>query len=213
MARRFSYTKERRHEDLCNARTTSLPRTTGSAAGHTSQEAVTSPGQVSSESGDRGCRPVSTQKDTLTATTRRPRGRGARVPPRTASPPRRARKTGGDVSPAGWGMAHPERRTGASGRPGAAEAAETGRASPLGREGPRAGLKCRARWPREQGAGRVSFQARETPPHPPRAGPELAPRHPPASALRAATSPGAQTSRLHWRPRRAPALLPAPRPS
>lgn len=51
------------------------------------------------------------------------------------------------------------------------------------------------------------------PPHPPRAGPELAPRLPPASALRAATSPGAQTSRLHWRPRRAPALLPAPRPS
>lgn len=169
-------------------------------------------GEVSSESVHRGCRPASTLRDTLTATPRRPRGRGAGAQPRAATPPRRARKAGGDVSPAGRGMAHPERRTGASGSRGAAKEAERGGHLPSdGRE--RGPQKVPGEVAPGAGCGAPLLPGQGDPPHPPRAGPERAPRLPSASALRAATSPRAQTSRLHWRPRRAPALLPAPRPS
>ena len=154
-------------------------------------------GEVSSESGDRGCRPASTQRDTLTATPHRPRGRGARAPPRAASPPRRARKAGGDVSPADRGMAHPERRTGASGRRGAAEEAETGRAPRLGREGARAGESARRGRPgsRAQGAspsrpGRTPHTRRGRGPSAPRASHPLlpcAPPPPPEHKLRVST--------------------------
>ena len=169
-------------------------------------------GEVSSESGDRGCRPASTQRDTLTATPHRPRGRGARAPPRAASPPRRARKAGG-CQPCRPGDGTPGEAHGRIWPPRSRRRGGNGEGTSPRTGGSAGRRKCQARSPWEQGAGRLSLQARENPPHPPREGPERAPRLPPASALRAATSPGAQTSRLHWRPRRAPALLPAPRPS
>ena len=136
-------------------------------------------GEVSSESVHRGCRPASTLRDTLTATPRRPRGRGAGAQPRAATPPRRARKAGGDVSPAGRGMAHPERRTGASGSRGAAKEAERGGHLPSdGRE--RGPQKVPGEVAPGAGCGAPLLPGQGDPPHPPRAGPERAPRLPPA---------------------------------